>query len=81
MPNGNTFTGFNTSTVVGPFTNGYYFKKNSSDSIGTFFPASGYIDSSGLLYNVGSIGSIWLSAAKSVNHAYHLEFSDGFVFK
>ena len=42
VPNGNTFTGFSTSNIIGSFSNGYTFKKNSSDTTGIFFPASGY---------------------------------------
>ena len=41
MPNGNTFTYFSTSNVVGSFNNGWYFKRNAEDTTGVFFPASG----------------------------------------
>ena len=51
VPGGRCFTGFtttgsNTSTanqfnVIGSFANGWIFKKNDLDSIGTFFPAAG----------------------------------------
>lgn len=79
MPNGNAFTYFSTSNVVGSFANGWKFKRNSSDTTGVFFPASGYRNfSSGSLYDVGSRGYVWLSSASSQNYAYYLYFySDG----
>ena len=78
MPNGNTFTGFSASNVVGSFTNGYYFKKNSSDTTGVFFPASGCRGGSGgVLRTVGNYGYVWSAAAKSQSYAYKLLFSSG----
>ena len=75
MPNGNTFTGFSTSNVVGDFNNGWYFKRNANDTTGVFFPASGSrSDSSGSLRGVGSSGYVWLSSADSQNRAYRLYF-------
>lgn len=80
MPNGNTFTGFSSSNVVGSFSNGYYFKKNSSDTSGVFFPASGYrYYSSGSLSDVGSYGCVWSAAAYSQYYAYYLSFLSGYV--
>lgn len=66
IPNGNTFTGFSTSNVVGGFNNGWNFKRNTEDTTGVFFPASGYRkSSSGDLDKVGSSGGVWLSSASS----------------
>lgn len=90
VPNGNTFTGFTTTgngtgttsefNVVGSFSNGWYFKKNSSDSIGVFFPVSGYrYHSSGDLRTVGSSGYCWSSAASSQNGAYRLSFTSSYI--
>ena len=80
IPNGNTFTYFSTSNVVGSFSSGYRFKRNSSDTTGVFFPASGYRrNSSGLLDGVGSLGYVWLSSAYSQNYAYLLYFASGYV--
>lgn len=80
MPNGNTFTGFSTSNVVGSFTNGYKFKKNSSDTTGVFFPASGSrYGSDGSLFNVGSYGRVWSAAAYDQDYAYNLYFGSGYV--
>lgn len=77
MPNGNTFTGFSTSNVVGSFTNGWYFKKNSSDTTGVFFPASGQrYYSSGSLNNVGSNSCVWLSSAVDAARVHCLFLSD-----
>ena len=75
MPNGNTFTYFSTSNVVGSFANGWKFKRYSGDTVGVFFPVSGYRRSSdGSLYFVGSSGCVWLSSANSQDYAYDLNF-------
>ena len=75
MPNGNTFTYFSTSNVVGSFNNGWYFKRNAEDTTGVFFPASGYRDYSvGSLSYVGSLGYVWFSSASSQYYAYNLYF-------
>ena len=80
MPNGNTFTYFSTSNVVGSFNNGWYFKRNAEDTTGVFFPASGYrYYSDGSLYSVGSYGYAWPSSAYSQNSAYYLSFSSSSV--
>ena len=75
MPNGNIFTYFSMSNVVGSFSNGWYFKRNAEDTTGVFFPASGYrINSDGLLSNVGSNGYVWQSSSYTLNQAYALSF-------
>ena len=75
MPNGNTFTYFSTSNTVGSFANGYRFKRYSDDTVGVFFPASGYWNGSdGLLSNVGSHGYVWLSSSILNDYAYRLYF-------
>jgi hypothetical protein len=80
MPNGNAFTYFSTSNVVGSFNNGWYFKRNAEDTTGVFFPASGYRrDSSGSLSYVGSRGYVWLSSAFSQHYAYRLNFYSSYV--
>ena len=80
MPNGNTFTYFSSTNVVGSFSTGWYFKRNSSDTIGVFFPASGFRSySGGSLYGVGSYGYVWLSSAYSQYGAYSLGFSSSNV--
>lgn len=66
VPNGNTFTGFSISNVVGSFSNGWKFKKNSSDTVGVYFPCSGDRNSpSGSLRSVGTYGRLWTTAAYS----------------
>ena len=80
MPNGNTFTYFSTSNVVGNFANGWKFKRNSGDTVGVFFPASGFrYYSDGSLNDVGSYGYVWLSSAYSQNYAYYLDFNSSYV--
>ena len=70
MPNGNTFTYFSKPNAVGSFNNGWYFRRNSSDTTGVFFPASGYRRNlNGSLLDVGSIGYVWLSSARSTLNA------------
>ena len=80
MPNGNTFTYFSNSKVVGSFNNGQYFKRNAYDTTGVFFPATGYrVHSDGSLSNVGSSGYVWLSSVADRIDAYHLRFLSGYV--
>ena len=80
MPNGNTFTYFSTSHVVGSFANGWKFKRYAGDTVGVFFPVSGYRNgSNGLLGYVGSLGCVWLSSAYQIN-AYRLFFDSSNVY-
>ncbi len=82
IPNGSTFTGFSTSNVVGSFSNGYTLKKNSSDTVGVFFPATGYRAGDnryGDNLDIGSIGYVWTSAAYSRKYAYYMRFTKGSV--
>lgn len=73
MPNGNTFSYFSISNVVGSFSNGWYFKRNSEDTTGVFFPASGRRQiSDGTLSNVGSRIITALSSAESQGYGYVL---------
>ena len=74
MPNGNVFTGFSKSNVVGSFSSGWKFKRYSGDTTGVFFPASGSRNASGSLNGVGSHGDVWLSSAYSQKYAYDLYF-------
>ena len=74
MPNGNVFTGFSKSNVVGSFSSGWKFKRYSGDTTGVFFPASGSRNASGSLNGVGSHGDVWLSSAYSQKYAYVLYF-------
>lgn len=80
MPNGNTFTYFSTSNVVGSFANGWKFKRYSGDTVGVFFPALGYRSYSvGSFISVGSRGYVWLSSASSQDGAYYLNFNSSNV--
>lgn len=80
IPNGNTFSYFSTSNIVGSYDYGYKFKRNSSDSVGVFFPSSGNRGRiTGALENVGAIGSVWTSAASSVNSAWYFRLYSGSV--
>lgn len=80
VPNGNVFTGFSKSNVVGSFDGGWKFKRYSGDTVGVFFPASGYrSNSDGSLLNVGSEGAVWLSSAYDQGYAYYLSFRLGNV--
>jgi hypothetical protein len=65
IPNGNTFTGFTFDNVVGSFDNGWMFKRNSSDTTGIFFPASGVRYDNGNIGNAGQCSNVWVSASES----------------
>lgn len=63
------------------FLNGWYFKKNSNDEVGTYYPASGYrYYGSGGLGNVGSGGNYWSFAPYSQSYARRLSFGSGSVY-
>ena len=80
IPNGNVFTGFSTSNVVGNFNGGWKFKRYSDDTVGVFFPASGWRRySDGSLANVGLHSYVWFSSAHSQNLAYNLYFDSSSV--
>ncbi len=90
IPNAMVFTGFTTTggnatdssqfNVVGGFDKGWMFKRNDNDTVGNYFPASGYRNySSGALYAVGSYGCCWSSAPGSATYAYYLDFHSGYV--
>lgn len=80
IPNGNTFTYFTKTNVVGSFANGWKFRRYPGDTVGVFFPASGRRDpSDGSLHNVGSLGPVWLSSAYSQSSVYLLFFSSSTV--
>lgn len=80
MPNGNTFTYFSTSNVVGSFANGWKFKRYSGDTVGVFFPASGSRSpDTGSLNGASSNGCVWLSSAFSQSDFYCFSFSSSYV--
>ena len=73
MPNGNTFTYFSKTNVVGAFDNGWHFKRNAEDTTGIFFPASGCRqEQGGMLANAGEYGFVLLSSSESQNGVYML---------
>ena len=82
---GFTTTGSNTSTasqfnVVGSWSNGWKFKKDSTDTDGVYFPASGLRNrASGALNYVGSGGNWWTFAPSSQTNARNLYFGSGNV--
>ena len=83
---GFTTTGSNTSTasqfnVIGSWSNGWTFKKDSSDTDGVYFPASGFrTRTSGALSSVGSYGYWWTFAPSSQTNARYLGFYSGYVY-
>lgn len=80
IPNGNTFTYFSTTNVVGSFANGWKFKRNSGDTVGVFFPASGFRSvSNGSVGNISSSGYAWLSSARSRDFVYSLSLGSNSV--
>ena len=68
VPQYSTFTGFSTTNVVGSFDKGWYFKRNSSDEEGLYFPVYGQrFCNSASLSDVGSRSYRWLSVPYSGN--------------
>lgn len=80
IPNGNVFTGFSKTNVVGSYDGGWKFKRYSGDTVGVFFPASGRRSySGGSLERVVDNGCVWLSSAYSQDYAYYLFFGSTLV--
>ena len=88
VPPGGAFRGF-TSTggnstnrnIIGGFDSGYIFKRYFTDTIGNFFPASGYRGrvSWGLI-SVGSFGILWTSAAfNDLSYMHSLYYTESSV--
>ena len=59
VPNGNTFTFFYRQLKKSSY--GYYFKKNTSDTTGIYFPMTGFLDTKGYISMIGSsgVGQLW----------------------
>lgn len=77
VPNGNTFTGFESNDTLLESEAGYHFKRHETDYIGTFFPFSDYIDAeSGKLHGTSMSNSVWSSAANTRNNVYVLYFDN-----
>ena len=83
---GFTTTGSNTTdssqwNIIGSFTNGYFFKRNSSDAIGGWYPASGYrYRTSGILSAVGNYGYCWSAAPYSQAYAHYIAFNSSSIY-
>lgn len=76
VPNGNVFTGFSRKNTIGSYDNGWYFKRNSSDTTGIYFPATGNrYHETGELSGCGSSGCIWLSSSTAENSPASLNFA------
>lgn len=81
MPNGNTFTYFSKTNVVGSFNNGWKFKRNSSDTTGVFFPASGIRNGFyGSLGGVGTYTYVSTSASRYAVSAYVLYIEEKYIY-
>ena len=91
LPSGRAFTGFTTTgdntsdatlfNVLGSWANGWQFKRKSGDTVGNYFPASGYRSSdSGALGNVSGNGGYWSYAPFSQTNARDLGFLSGGVY-
>ena len=91
VPRLNAFTGFTTTgqnvtsgaptncKVVGSFSNGWKFKKNSSDATGSLWAASGRRYSGSAPANVGSSGYFWSACPYSSAYGYSLYFGSSSV--
>ncbi|MBR5835213.1 MAG: hypothetical protein IKY66_03520 [Bacteroidales bacterium] len=91
VPNARVYTGFTTTgsntsdatqfNVVGAFTAGWFFKRNSDDTVGHFFAASGCRSrDSGGLYYVGGYGYCWCAVPGSAANGRYLNFYSGYVY-
>ena len=74
VPRRDAFTYFSTTNKVGSFSNGYYFKKNSSDATGSFWGASGRRQSSTSVTQNRTYGYYWGAQPYSSNYGYSLYF-------
>ena len=79
VPRYAAYTYFSTTNKVGAFSKGWYFKKNSSDATGSFWPASGYRYSGASPSGVGSDGGWWSACAGGGYSGHCLNFSSGGV--
>ena len=91
VPNARVFTGFtktgsNTEdatqfNTIGAFTAGWFFKRNSEDTVGHFFAASGCRSrDSGGLGSVGGYGYYWCAGPGSAAYGRCLLFYSGYVY-
>lgn len=91
LPAARAFTGFTTTgnnttdatqfNIVGSWDAGYRFKRTPADTVGNYFPASGYrLLGSGALANIGSYGYYWSFASGSQTLARNLIFFSGGVY-
>ena len=75
VPRRDAFSYFSTTNKVGNFSNGFYFKKNSSDTSGSFWGAGGRRQSSTTISNRGTYGYYWGAQPYSgYNYSYCLYF-------
>ncbi len=86
VPRLNAFTGFTTTgadvssgaptncNVVGSFSQGWKFKKNSSDPTGSLWTASGFRGNNSAPGFVGSYGYYWSACPNSSTGGYYLRF-------
>lgn len=79
VPRYAAYTYFSTTNKVGAFNKGWYFKKNSSDATGSFWPASGYRYSGASPSGVGSFGYWWSACADGSHGGHYLYFRSGYV--
>ena len=85
VPGGAVFRGFTTTrdnvnqaaqgNVIGSFNSGWYFKAETSDTTGLYFPASG--QRTGSLSGVGSVGNYWTTSPGIYNDSAY-RFGLGF---
>lgn len=87
VPNGKVFSGFvkdgeyaetlDDMNVIGDFNNGFYFKRNSDDTIGVFFPASGYREYYEEVTDCGNEGYVLTSAWEDADYVIILNLAKG----
>jgi hypothetical protein len=74
----NDFSARNSNRDEGTFVinNGYIFRYGGGENDKTFFPASGYRDGNGAMFEVGQVGAVW-SSSPSGGASYYLRLDSG----
>lgn len=79
IPNGNTFSYFSIDNVIGSFNVGWKFKRHPEDTIGVFFPGSGFRNVLDGSIQSNQIGRVWYMSSYSGYYAYVLLFGNSDV--
>lgn len=80
LPGPRFFTGFSVSNTIGSFSNGYRFKKNSSDTVGVYMETLGvYNMANANIANLPTYGYLWTYGNYTQNRSYSPFWYNGTV--